>query len=147
MHEDQVTETDPGGFVNHVYTAPAAPPATEEPSAALTTEAVAQSAVIEETPAADTPAEDVPEYVVDSSEQATDVMPEVEKPTDSEQAPNALSTGLPQFLSDIADTIAARDGTSSALGYVSSGLGAAIHNVVGVDPVNTQQVCNICRSM
>ncbi|KJA24588.1 carbohydrate-binding module family 48 protein, partial [Hypholoma sublateritium FD-334 SS-4] len=25
LHEDQVTETDPGGFVNHVYTAPAAP--------------------------------------------------------------------------------------------------------------------------
>ena len=82
----------------------------------------------------------MPEVVADSSEQAAEVVPETEKLTDSEQAPNASSTGLPQRLSDIADTIAARDGTSSALGYVSSGLGAAIHNVVGIDPINTQQV-------
>ncbi len=131
---------DPGGFVNHVYTAPPAPPATEAPPAAPPTEPVVQSAAIEETPAADTPAENVPEVVADSSEQAAEVVPETEQLTDSKQAPNASSTGLPQILSDIADTIAARDGTSSALGYVSSGLGAAIHNVVGIDPINTQQV-------
>ncbi|PPR02490.1 hypothetical protein CVT24_002039 [Panaeolus cyanescens] len=44
------------------------------------------------------------------------------------------------FLSDLAGTIAARDGTTTALGYVASGIGAAVHNVVGVDPINTQKI-------
>ncbi len=45
-----------------------------------------------------------------------------------------------RFISDLADTIAARDGTSSTLGYFASGLGKTIHTVVGVDPVNSSQV-------
>jgi len=48
--------------------------------------------------------------------------------------------GIPQLLSDFASTIAARDGTSSALEYVASGIGAAVHSVVGVDPINSQKV-------
>ncbi|KAF8076076.1 hypothetical protein FPV67DRAFT_396535 [Lyophyllum atratum] len=55
-------------------------------------------------------------------------------------APPPNSTSIfPQLVSDIADTVSARAGTSSALGYVASGIGAAIHNVVGVDPVNGDQ--------
>lgn len=50
-------------------------------------------------------------------------------------------SGFPQLLSDLANTIVARDGTSSALDYVTSGLGAAMHGVVGMDPINTQKVC------
>lgn len=49
--------------------------------------------------------------------------------------------GFPQLLSDLANTIVARDGTSSALDYVASGLGAAMHGVVGMDPINIQKVC------
>lgn len=45
-----------------------------------------------------------------------------------------------QFISELADTIAARSGTSSAFEYVASGLGKTIHGVVGVDPVNCSQV-------
>ncbi|KAF8974678.1 hypothetical protein BDZ97DRAFT_42261 [Flammula alnicola] len=46
--------------------------------------------------------------------------------TDSEHTVSPVPpAGYPQLLSDIADTIAARDGTSSALDYVASGLGAA----------------------
>lgn len=43
-------------------------------------------------------------------------------------------------LSDIATTIAAADGTSSALDYVTSGVGAALHSVIGVDPFGTERV-------
>ncbi|KAG5653091.1 hypothetical protein H0H81_002390 [Sphagnurus paluster] len=41
---------------------------------------------------------------------------------------------------DLADTVVARDGTTSALEYVASGIGAAIHGVVGVDPVNGEKL-------
>ncbi|KAG6831885.1 hypothetical protein H0H92_007002 [Tricholoma furcatifolium] len=56
-------------------------------------------------------------------------------------APVISTTGtFPQLVAHLADTVVAREGTSSALGYVASGLGAAIHNVVGVDPVNAGQI-------
>lgn len=63
--------------------------------------------------------------VADSEHQGTDIPP----------------PGFPQLLSDLANTIVARDGASSALDYVASGLGAAMHGVVGVDPINIQKVC------
>lgn len=55
--------------------------------------------------------------------------------------PKQPTTGYPQMLADLANTIVARDGTSSTLEYVASGLGAAMHSVVGVDPINIQKVC------
>ena len=50
------------------------------------------------------------------------------------------TSGFPQILSDLASTIVARHGTSSALGYVASGLGAAMHSAVGIDPINIPKV-------
>ncbi|KAJ3797505.1 hypothetical protein GGU11DRAFT_68750 [Lentinula aff. detonsa] len=41
---------------------------------------------------------------------------------------------------DLATIIAATDGTSSALGYVASGVGAAIQGVIGIDPINPDQM-------
>lgn len=49
---------------------------------------------------------------------------------------------LPQLVSDLAAIMAATDGTSSALGYVASGVGAAIQGVIGLDPINPDQVSN-----
>lgn len=51
-----------------------------------------------------------------------------------------LSTTAGQFVKDLKDTITAREGTSSALGYVVSGLGETVRSVVGVDPINANQV-------
>ena len=78
-------------------------------------------------PAGEPPAGDKveDEVVAESKQQATDIPP----------------PGFPPLLSDLASTIAARDGTSSALDYVASGLGAAMHGAVGMDPINTQKVC------
>ncbi|KAJ7233142.1 hypothetical protein B0H12DRAFT_1192120 [Mycena haematopus] len=42
--------------------------------------------------------------------------------------------------SDFADTVIAADGTSSALGYVASALGATIQSQIGVDPINGAKV-------
>jgi hypothetical protein len=47
---------------------------------------------------------------------------------------------FPQLVSDFATTIAATDGTSSAFSYVASGVGAAIHGVIGLDPINPDQM-------
>ncbi|KAJ7047673.1 hypothetical protein C8F04DRAFT_17194 [Mycena alexandri] len=43
-------------------------------------------------------------------------------------------------IADFVDTVAARDGTTSALDYVTSALGAAIQSQIGVDPINGTQV-------
>jgi hypothetical protein len=43
---------------------------------------------------------------------------------------------LPQLVSELATTMAATDGTTSAFGYVASGVGAAMRSVIGVDPIN-----------
>ena len=51
---------------------------------------------------------------------------------------------FPQIVADMADTVAALEGTTSALDYVASGLGAAIHGVVGIDPINAEQVIIQC---
>ena len=59
----------------------------------------------------------------------------------------ARRTSLPQLVSSLASTMVARQGTSSALGYVASGIGAVINNVIGVDPINAGQVNSIIRSI
>lgn len=50
------------------------------------------------------------------------------------------SPHFPQLVTDITNAILATDGTSSALQYVTSGVGAAIHGVIGIDPINAEQV-------
>ncbi|KAJ6516205.1 hypothetical protein C8R45DRAFT_235494 [Mycena sanguinolenta] len=46
---------------------------------------------------------------------------------------------------DFAETVVAAEGTSSALGYVASALGAAIQSQIGMDPINGEKV-NCCRN-
>lgn len=60
---------------------------------------------------------------------------------------NVYTTPPKPQLSTIMDNVkqagtnlAAKDGTSSVFSYVTSGLGAAIASVTGVDPINSQQV-------
>ena len=47
---------------------------------------------------------------------------------------------IPQVITDVFSTVAATEGTTSAFGYVASGVGAAIQAVVGVDPINGEKV-------
>lgn len=56
--------------------------------------------------------------------------------------PSTTTNGiyLPQLVSDLATSIAAREGTTSAFGYVASGVGAAMKGVIGVDPINPDPV-------
>ncbi|KAJ7228958.1 hypothetical protein GGX14DRAFT_346966, partial [Mycena pura] len=60
-------------------------------------------------------------------------------PVAADTTPDATSN-LSQLASDFVDTVAARDGTSSVLGYVASGLGAAIQTTIGVDLINGTRV-------
>lgn len=113
VHEDQPTEVDPGGYVNNVYTAPA--------------KSIALPAL---------------ETTNNHSTNGDSVVTAL----DGKIAGAGLKTsdtqtsGFPQLLSDLANTIAARDGTSSALAYVTSGFGAAMHSAVGVDPINMPKI-------
>ncbi|KAF5393711.1 hypothetical protein D9757_000303 [Collybiopsis confluens] len=61
-------------------------------------------------------------------------------PGEPEIAQGTSSRTLPQLVSDLATTIAATDGTSSAFNYLVSGVGAAIHGVIGIDPINPDQL-------
>jgi Glycogen recognition site of AMP-activated protein kinase len=54
---------------------------------------------------------------------------------------------FPQIVADMADTVSAREGTTSAFNYVASGLGAVIHSVVGYDPINAGQVTIGCAQL
>ncbi|KAJ6627524.1 hypothetical protein B0H10DRAFT_2289343, partial [Mycena sp. CBHHK59/15] len=69
--------------------------------------------------------------------------------TDTASSENTTVTGEPvaqagatlsQLASDFANTVAARDGTSSTLGYVTSALGAVIQSQIGVDPLNADKI-------
>ena len=72
------------------------------------------------------------------------LVPATDPPAVSDKAtgePEAASgPHFPQIIADMADAVAAREGTTSALNYLASGLGAAIHGVVGIDPINAEQV-------
>lgn len=156
-HEDQPTETDPGGFVNNVFTAPPKPaelepaPATEDPVALETPVKEAEVPVTNghatngHTVATEV-TEDKPAEPAAQEEAAASGPEDKEGENNTSAAPNVEPkhpAGYPRLLSDLADTIAARDGTSSALDYVASGLGAVVHSVVGVDPINAQKVKEI----
>ncbi|KAK7470960.1 Cruciform DNA binding protein [Stygiomarasmius scandens] len=53
---------------------------------------------------------------------------------------STLGSFIPQLASDAVKTVLAVDGTSSALEYVASGVGAAIHTVTGIDPINADKI-------
>lgn len=65
---------------------------------------------------------------------------ETERADSLSQAAAVTGPVFPPLLSDIPSTVIARDGTSSTLGYVASGLGGVVNNFVGIDPINTGQV-------
>ncbi|KAJ7499228.1 hypothetical protein FB451DRAFT_1428486, partial [Mycena latifolia] len=104
------TETDASGNVNNVYMSPPKP----------LVEPVTSDATV------------MTNGAVAASTENTDV------PT----TPTGAEAGatLSQLASDLANTVAARDGTSSAFEYVTSALGAAIHSQIGVDPINGDKV-------
>ncbi|KAJ7179423.1 hypothetical protein C8R46DRAFT_640182 [Mycena filopes] len=108
-------ETDEGGNTNNVLTSPPRPSGASEPPVVTNGHASEKM----ETPA-----------VVDSSSQATETTS-----SGAEAIPETGAT-LSSMASDFVDTVAARDGTTSALGYVTSALGAAIQSQIGVDPIN-----------
>lgn len=141
VHEDQPTEVDPGGFVNNIYTAPAKPailPALETASLPLGAEKpITAEANNHRTNGDSVVAEvvDKPEYTQPLPKHAQALMD-----TDGKNVGTLGLSGFPHLLSDLASTIAARDGTSSALAYVASGLGAAMHSAVGIDPINIPKV-------
>lgn len=65
---------------------------------------------------------------------------ETERADSLSQAAAVTGHGFPQLLSDVASTVIARDGTSSALEYMASGLGGVVNSFVGIDPINAAQV-------
>ncbi|KAJ6510135.1 hypothetical protein C8R47DRAFT_1096764 [Mycena vitilis] len=107
------TEADDAGHVNNVYTSPPKPVDAVDETAA----AVANGAV---------PA---PEKL------DSDVPADVDPPQHADTTPAKDTT-----VSDFVDTVAARDGTSSALGYVASAFGAAVQSQFGVDPINADKI-------
>jgi len=119
VHENQPTEVDPGGYVNNVYISPPKPTTTPE---ALVTGPVA---ALGETSVAINP------------ELVGDDQPAGQVNGDIKNTVNRSTT-----VSDIASTVAARDGTMSAVGYVTSAIGAVIQNVVGIDPVNSDKIAS-----
>ena len=145
VHEDQPTEVDPGGFVNNIYTAPAKPdisPVLEATSLPLGTE----KPIAAEANNHRTNGDSVVAEVVDKPKYTPQPLPKHAQSlmsTDGKNvgALNALDpSGFAHLLSDLASTIAARDGTSSALAYVASGLGAAMHSAIGIDHINIPKV-------
>ncbi|KAK0468011.1 uncharacterized protein EV420DRAFT_1473788 [Desarmillaria tabescens] len=111
----QPTETDSSGNVNNIYIAPSkpSPPTMDSTSPAETLDS--SIAKTTEKPAAngDTPA------------------------VSDKQETEASSGGVSQVVSDMAT--AATVGTAAGLGYVASGVGAAVQSVVGVDPTDTEK--------
>jgi hypothetical protein len=140
---------DPGGFVNNIYTAPTKPvilPALE--TTPFHVEAEKPAAI--EANSHGTNGDSVVAEVAEKSEYTPQTLLNHTQPltgtTDGKIAgtepktSDTQTSGFPQLLSDLASTIAARDGTSSALAYVASGLGAAMHSAVGIDPINIPKV-------
>lgn len=140
LHENQPTEIDPGGYVNNTYTAPAKPVILRTPKATpLPVEADKPTAVeaISHTTNGNSVVAEVAEKLESAPQiSSKDTTKSLTGTTDGD----TQTSGFPQLLSDLASTIVARHGTSSALGYVASGLGAAMHSAVGIDPINIPKV-------
>lgn len=147
VHEDQPTEVDPGGYVNNIYTAPAKPvmlPALE--TTPLPVDAEKPTTAVEANSHktnGDTLVAEVAEKLEYTSQTLSKHTKSLTGTTDAKIAgaeQKTTDTQTSGFLADLASTIAARDGTSSALAYVASGLGAAMHSAVGIDPINIPKV-------
>ncbi|KAJ7507451.1 hypothetical protein B0H11DRAFT_1967129 [Mycena galericulata] len=119
------TEADAAGHLNNVYTSPPKP--WVEP-AASDVAGTANGSATEEKALSITPA------VADSSKETKS-----EEPTVTGEAAAQAGATFSQLASDFVDTVVARDGTTSALGYVTSALGATIQSQIGVDPINGEK--------
>lgn len=140
-HHDQPTETDGSGNVNNVYTAPpkpSTPPSAEAPEPVNGANGSAKPTMA---PIADAAADFVaqinPDPVAEPTTDEKDASTTNGKPIMTKAS---TGTTFPQLVSDLASTIAAADGTTSTYDYVTSGLGAAIQGVVGIDPINADKV-------
>ena len=136
VNDREPTENDNSGNVNNIYTAPSQPTPLENPVTVPT--ATVNGFAVE--PKLNGHAEVATEVKLTPNGSAVAASDNGKPATmTSEKAVNTESS-LPQMLSDLASTIAARHGTNSALQYVATGFGAAVHSVVGVDPINAQKV-------
>ncbi|KAF9008791.1 hypothetical protein BDQ17DRAFT_1236389 [Cyathus striatus] len=162
FRDDLPTDVDPGGFINNVYTAPhksISSPLSLPPAAVLqspfNTPQDASVAGHHTSPKPLDPLNPM-QPVTTTSEANADSTSSSGTADTTENSNHKMENGViiseqkakvpsppatfPQLISDIATTIAAADGTSSAFSYVASGIGAAVHGVIGVDPVNPEQV-------
>ncbi|KAJ7095089.1 hypothetical protein B0H15DRAFT_91323 [Mycena belliarum] len=105
------TETDASGNVNNVYTSPPRPLVEAVESAPSDATVASSSTAIAATEKPDAPA-----------------------PVVTEAKNENMTAG------DLVNTVAARDGTSSAFEYVASALGATMQSQIGVDPINGEKV-------
>lgn len=116
--EDKPTELDPVGNLNNVYTAPPKP--ASEPDSTVSC------------PGGYDPAS--------GGEHVIGYDPASGNDDETGKSEAASGPHFSQACVYIVDTRPARRSITSALSYVASGLGAAIQSVVGIDPINGEQV-------
>ncbi|KAF9534966.1 hypothetical protein CPB83DRAFT_879223 [Crepidotus variabilis] len=124
------------GFVNNVYTAPARPAFVDTP--AVLPPVSVNSNVDKANGPIEAAAKGEKEsngHAVHENGNGNSAAASDKAGDKSEQTKVSGSPRLPQLLSDLASTIVAGHGTNSAYQYVTSGFGAAVHSVVGVDPI------------
>jgi len=115
--EHEPTEFDHDGNINNVYIAP------HKPSSS------ALDAVLEAAPPLKEKGSELVGY--------TNANHSAESGKTTGEPEAASGPRFPQIVADLIDTVAAREGTTSASG---SGLGAVMQSVVGIDPINAEQV-------
>ncbi|KAJ7688428.1 hypothetical protein B0H17DRAFT_1068681 [Mycena rosella] len=122
------TETDTSGNVNNVYKSPPKPSVEAVESVTPAATAMTNGAVPEAIEKTEVPA-------------ATDSLSQAHSDNTTATGEPATEAGATysELASDFANTVAARDGTSSAFEYVTSALGAAIQGQIGVDPLNGEK--------
>ncbi|KAH7931364.1 hypothetical protein BV22DRAFT_998932, partial [Leucogyrophana mollusca] len=111
--DDQPTEPDQPGNINNIYVSPSKP---ESPTLDKVPPAVVESTPI------------VPE-VADNAPPSSEALPGAYDIINENNATVAQTRALSETADSIIGTV--RDGTSAALGYIASGLGAAVQNVTG----------------
>jgi len=130
--DDKPTEPDHEGNINNIYTTPPKPL-----QAALPPHAGDVKSTVEP------PSVKKPDVDGSTKPASNGVVPPAT--IEPEVAPRRQS--LSELAPNLANTVVASEGTSSALGYVASGVGAVINHLLGVDPINAGQVNSILKSI
>ncbi|KAL0580788.1 Cruciform DNA binding protein [Marasmius crinis-equi] len=81
-----------------------------------------------------------PEKPAEAKPEAPVEQEKVEEVSTTPESSAVAQDSVPRPLADLAETVVAAEGTSSALEYVASGVGAAIQGVIGFDPVNANRI-------